>query len=50
MRKPVADRIPWTGGDDPYYTGPALLLGVLWYNANIIFEEKSLYAGFYVQD
>lgn len=50
IRKPVADRIPRTGGDDPCSAGPALLLAVPWYNANIICGEKSLYADFCVQD
>lgn len=36
------------GGDNLYSTGPVLLLGFLWYNACIIFKEKSLYAIFYV--
>jgi len=48
IRKPVADRIPWPGGGDPCSAGPALLLGVLWYN--VIFKDNSLYAGFCVQD
>lgn len=48
IRKPVANRIPWTGGNYPYSTGTAFLLGVLCYNANVVFEEN-LCAGFCVR-
>lgn len=43
IKRLIADRMPWTRGDNPCSTGPALLLSVLWYNANTVFEEKYLY-------
>lgn len=49
IRKPVANRIPWTGGSYPYSAGTAFHLAVLCYDPNIVFKETSSHAGFCVQ-